>query len=75
MRDLEARAHDLERLLGRKTLKVEVLKEALTALRDSGPDARHGASQFAHRTGSVSQTLEDLAPRWVAQRREGEERL
>ena len=31
MRELEARVRDLERLLGRKTLEVEVLKEALAA--------------------------------------------
>ena len=33
MRELEARVRDLERLLGRKTLGVEVLKEALAAAR------------------------------------------
>ncbi len=33
MRELEARVRDLERLLGRKTLEVEVLKEALAAAR------------------------------------------
>ncbi|GJE02907.1 hypothetical protein GMJLKIPL_4857 [Methylobacterium isbiliense] len=33
VRELEARVRDLERLLGRKTLEVEVLKEALTVAR------------------------------------------
>lgn len=33
MRELETRVRDLERLLGRKTLEVEVLKEALAAAR------------------------------------------
>ena len=33
VRELETRVRDLERLLGRKTLEVEVLKEALAAER------------------------------------------
>lgn len=33
MRELETRVRDLERLLGRKTLEVEVLKEALAVTR------------------------------------------
>ena len=33
MRELEARVRDLERLLGRKTLEVEVLKEAMAVAR------------------------------------------
>lgn len=33
VRELEARVRDLERLLGRKTLEVEVLKEALAIAR------------------------------------------
>ena len=33
VRQLEARIRELERLLGRKTLKVEILKEALAAAR------------------------------------------
>ncbi len=33
VRELEARVRDLERLLGRKTLEVEVLKEALAVAR------------------------------------------
>lgn len=33
VRELETRVRDLERLLGRKTLEVEVLKEALAAAR------------------------------------------
>lgn len=33
MRELQARVRDLERLLGRKTLEVEVLKEALAVAR------------------------------------------
>jgi transposase len=31
VRELEGRIRDLERLLGRKTMEVEVLREALTA--------------------------------------------
>ena len=37
VRELEARIRDLERLLGRKTLEVEVLKEALAAARGKKP--------------------------------------
>ena len=36
-RELEQRVRELERLLGRKTLEVEVLKEALTAARGKKP--------------------------------------
>lgn len=38
VRELEARVRDLERLLGRKTLEVEVLKEALAAARGKKPN-------------------------------------
>ena len=37
LRDLELRVRELERLLGRKTLEVEVLKEALTIARGKKP--------------------------------------
>jgi transposase len=37
VRDLEQRVRELERLLGRKTLEVEVLKEALSAVREKKP--------------------------------------
>ena len=37
LRDLEQRVRELERLLGRKTLEVEVLKEALTVAREEKP--------------------------------------
>ena len=37
LRDLEQRVRELERLLGRKPLKVEVLKEALTVAREEKP--------------------------------------
>ena len=37
LRDLEQRVRELERLLGRKTLEVEVLKEALTVARGKKP--------------------------------------
>ncbi len=36
-RDLEQRVRELERLLGRKTMEVEILKEALTAARGKKP--------------------------------------
>ena len=36
-RELEQRVRELERLLGRKTLEVEVLKEALAAARGKKP--------------------------------------
>ena len=36
-RELEQRVRELERLLGRKTLEVEVLKEALAATREKKP--------------------------------------
>lgn len=36
-RELEQRVRELERLLGRKTLEVEVLKEALTVARGKKP--------------------------------------
>lgn len=37
VRDLEQRVRELERLLGRKTLEVEVLKEALAVARGKKP--------------------------------------
>jgi transposase len=37
VRDLEKRVRELERLLGRKTLEVEILKEALDAARAKKP--------------------------------------
>lgn len=37
LRDLEHRVRELERLLGRKTLEVEVLKEALAVAREKKP--------------------------------------
>jgi len=37
LRELEGRIRDLERLLGRKTLEVEILREALTAARGKKP--------------------------------------
>jgi transposase len=37
LRELEQRVRELERLLGRKTLEVEVLKEALTVAREKKP--------------------------------------
>ena len=37
VRELEGRIRDLERLLGRKTMEVEVLREALTAARGKKP--------------------------------------
>ena len=37
VRDLEQRVRELERLLGRKTLEVEVLKEALALMRGKKP--------------------------------------
>lgn len=36
-RDLEQRVRDLERLLGRKTMEVEILKEALAVAREKKP--------------------------------------
>jgi transposase len=38
VRELEARVRDLERLLGRKTLEIEILKEALAAARGKKPN-------------------------------------
>ena len=37
VRELESRIRELERLLGRKTLEVEILKEALAATRAKKP--------------------------------------
>jgi transposase len=37
VRELEARVRDLERLLGRKTLEIEILKEALAVARRKKP--------------------------------------
>ena len=37
VRELEHRVRELERLLGRKTLEVEVLKEALSVAREKKP--------------------------------------
>ena len=40
VRELERRTRELERLLGRKTLEVEILKEALDAARVKKPTSR-----------------------------------
>ena len=40
VRELERRTRELERLLGRKTLEVEILKEALDAARVRKPTSR-----------------------------------
>ena len=40
VRTLEKRVHDLERLLGRKTLENEILKEALELARPKKPPLR-----------------------------------
>ncbi len=40
VRELERRTRELERLLGRKTLEVEILKEALDAARLRKPTSR-----------------------------------
>ena len=40
IRQLEERVRELERLLGRKTLEVEILKEALAASRAKKPSLR-----------------------------------
>jgi transposase len=52
VRDLEKRVRELERLLGRKTLEVEILKEALEVARPKKPmslllswDGRPGCSR------------------------------
>jgi transposase len=37
LRELESRIRDLERLLGRKTMEVEILREALSAARGKKP--------------------------------------
>jgi transposase len=37
LRELEGRIRDLERLLGRKTMEVEILREALSAARGKKP--------------------------------------
>jgi transposase len=37
LREMEGRIRDLERLLGRKTMEVEVLREALSAARGKKP--------------------------------------
>ena len=38
VRELESRIRELERLLGRKTLEVEILKEALASSRAKKPN-------------------------------------
>jgi transposase len=47
LRDLEQRVRELECLLGRKTLEVELLKEALAVARKKSPPGscrrRHGS--------------------------------
>jgi transposase len=40
VRELERRTRELERLLGRETLEVEILKEALDAARVKKPTSR-----------------------------------
>jgi transposase len=46
MRQLEERIRELERLLGRKTLEVEILKEALAAARAKKPLLRWPLSEL-----------------------------
>ena len=40
VRELEAKVRDLERLLGRKTMEAEILREALDATRGKKPSLR-----------------------------------
>ena len=40
VRELEAKVRDLERLLGRKTMEAEILREALDATRGKKPGLR-----------------------------------
>ena len=40
-RELEQRVRELERLLGRKTMEVEILKEALTAAQGKSPSGNY----------------------------------
>lgn len=54
--------------------QASLLQDA-KVLRDGRPGDGHGAGEFADRAGSVGQTLEDLPPCRVAQRRDSEERL
>jgi transposase len=51
VRDLEKRVRELERLLGRKTLEVEILKEALDAARVKKPRTAKLAGIGAARAG------------------------
>ena len=46
LRELEGRIRDLERLLGRKTMEVEILREALSAARGESPS---GSCRRHHR--------------------------
>jgi transposase len=41
VRRLEERVRELERLLGRKTMEVEILKEALTKAQTKKPTLQH----------------------------------
>lgn len=43
VRRLEERVRELERLLGRKTMEVEILKEALTKAQTKKPTLQHVA--------------------------------
>lgn len=54
VRELEARIRDLERLLRRKVLEVEVLKEALAAARSNLVERMKGASHRVPRISTVA---------------------
>ena len=71
VRDLEQRVRELERLLGRKTLEVEVLKETLTVARGKSPSGRcrrrHGTFPGEDRGRCPRRGA--LQPSWPARRR------
>jgi transposase len=54
--ELEGRIRDLERLLGRKTMEVEILREALSAARGRSPS---GSCSRRHRGRSASRSNPD----------------
>ena len=48
VRRLEERVRELERLLGRKTMEVEILKEALTKAQAKKPNLQHMSIPIGH---------------------------
>lgn len=71
VRRLEERVRDLERLLGRKTMEVEILKEALDLLNLQGKKTDLAAAiapSGGYPVKRIAETLGGPAPTWLSER-------